>query len=363
MQELKIPFYIKVTLILTGAIALGFILFVGRDVLLPLVFALFASILLNPLVTLMTRKGLHKLIAISLVVLLAMLFFAGLVAVLFLQVSIFIDTYPPLREKLYEAIISGVQWFASTFDAEDTKVLAWLTSMQARTMQSMSGSWTGVALSVGTTVAALFLMPVYIFLFLLYKPHLLEFIRQLFNEKYHKTVAEILMSVKGIIQRYLMGILFECLIMTVLNSVALFSLGIKYAFLLAITGALLNMIPYIGGVVGAALPITIALVTKSPLIALLVLVAYIVIQLIDNHIIVPYVVASRVKINALVAIIVVIIGGLLWGIAGMFLCLPIVALLKVICDHIEALKPWGYLLGDDSPNVLLLPFPKAKKKA
>ena len=127
-------------------------------------------------------------------------------------------------------------------------------------------------------------------------------------------------------------------------------LGIDYAILIGIVGALLNVIPYIGGLVAVALPMMVALATKpSPWYVVYILAAYYFIQLIDNNFIVPKIVASKVKINALFAIIVVIAGNALWGIPGMFLSIPLLAIVKLICDHIEPLKALGILLGDTVP--------------
>jgi predicted PurR-regulated permease PerM len=143
-------------------------------------------------------------------------------------------------------------------------------------------------------------------------------------------------------------------------------LGIDYALLIGILGGLLNIIPYVGGLVAVALPIMVALVTKSShLYVLYVMAAYYFIQLVDNNYIVPKIVASKVKINALFAIIVIIGGNALWGLPGMFLSLPLLAIVKVICDHIEALKPWGFLLGDTMPPILKIKpiFKKIKNKS
>jgi predicted PurR-regulated permease PerM len=74
--------------------------------------------------------------------------------------------------------------------------------------------------------------------------------------------------------------------------------------------------------------------------------------MIDNHYIVPYIVASKIKINALFSVIVVLAGNALWGIPGMFLSMPLLAIIKLICDHIEPLKPWGFLLGDTMAPIL-----------
>jgi predicted PurR-regulated permease PerM len=141
-------------------------------------------------------------------------------------------------------------------------------------------------------------------------------------------------------------------------------LGIEYAILLGILGALLNVIPYIGGVVAVALPMMVALATKSSAWhAFYVLAIYYFIQLIDNNYIVPKIVASKVKLNALFSIIAVIVGNALWGIPGMFLSIPLLAIVKLIFDHIEPLKPWGFLLGDTMPPLIKIRpiFKKSKK--
>ena len=176
-------------------------------------------------------------------------------------------------------------------------------------------------------------------------------------------VLTVLKETKTIIQSYLVGILLEALIIAILNSTGLLILGIDYAIVLGITGALLNMIPYIGGVVAVVLPMTIAFITKDSLTSpLLVLALYGVIQFADNHFISPKVVASKVELNALVSIIVVLIGGAIWGVPGMFLSIPVTAILKVIFDKIESLKPLGFLLGNEVPGVNRFRLIKSREK-
>jgi predicted PurR-regulated permease PerM len=131
-----------------------------------------------------------------------------------------------------------------------------------------------------------------------------------------------------------------------LNSLALLAIGIDYAILLGILGALLNVIPFIGGILSVTMPIIIAMVPKdSASYSILFSLMYMLIQFFDNHYITPKIVASKVKINALMAVIVVLIGNAIWGIPGMFLAIPLRGILKVIFEHIEQLRPWGFLLG------------------
>jgi predicted PurR-regulated permease PerM len=197
---------------------------------------------------------------------------------------------------------------------------------------------------------------------LFYHPILLEFFRRIFGEDNRSQASPIISQIKTLIQRYLTGLVIEAFIVAALDTAALLILGIEYAIVLGILGALLNVIPYLGGLVAVALPMMIALVTKaSPWYAVYVLAAYYFIQLIDNNYIVPIIVASKVKINALVSIIVVLAFGALWGIPGMFISIPLTAIAKLVFDHIEPLKPWGFLLGDTMPTIAIFKL-KLKKK-
>jgi predicted PurR-regulated permease PerM len=122
-------------------------------------------------------------------------------------------------------------------------------------------------------------------------------------------------------------------------------IGVDYAVLLGIIGAIVNVVPYIGGIISIIFPVIISVVSDTPSDALWVVISYLVIQFFDVHYIVPKVVASKVKINALISVIVVLAGGALWGLPGTFLSIPLTAIIKVIFDHIEPVKPWGFLLG------------------
>jgi len=172
----------------------------------------------------------------------------------------------------------------------------------------------------------------------------------------------VLANSKKIIQSYLVGLFFEMVIIAVMNSAGLLLIGIDYAIILGITGAILNVIPYLGGIAAIALPMLIAFITKDSLIyPFMVFVVYIIIQFIDNHYIIPKIVASRVQLNALISVIVVLIGSAFWGIPGMFLSIPLTAIIKVIFDHIEPLKPWGFLLGNIIPTNSRFTFIKRRK--
>ncbi|MBA3647433.1 MAG: AI-2E family transporter [Chitinophagales bacterium] len=364
-EQLKFPFYAKASLIIMGTCAFIAILYIGQDIIVPLIYATIFAILLNPVVNFFTARGLNRIIAIILTLLLAILFTFGLFYFISSQVSRFTEDLPQLKEKFNTMVDQGVKFISVTLNISTKQVTQWIATTKSSAINN-TGAVVGQTLTTvsGALIIAV-LLPVYVFMILLYKSLFLEFIRKLFDRSLHKTVVEVLTETKGLIHNYLVGLLIEAGIVATLNSIALMILGIKYAILLGIIGALLNIIPYIGGIIAVSLPMTMALITKPPSYALLVLGSYMIIQLIDNNFLVPKIVASKVKINAIVSIVVVFIGNDLWGIPGMFLSIPLTAIIKVIFDHIEPLKPWGFLLGDHmpSPTRQIFKFPSRKSKA
>ena len=357
-----IPFYAKIALVFIAGYAFIYALYISQNIVVPIVFATIIAILLNPFVNFLVNRKINRVLAISMAVALTFLITSGLVYFVSTQVSMSADTYPELKAKTEATTSQLSQWAAQHFNIKIERIEVWIKSTKETAFNDAGSAVGRTLLSMGSTFVVLMLLPVYLFMILYYKPLLLEFLRQLFRSVHHNTVGQVLDGTKTIIQSYLVGLLIEALCVAILNSAALLILGIDYAIILGITGALLNIIPYIGGVVGTALPMVIAYVTKDSLsYPLMVLGIYLFIQFIDNNFIIPKVVASKVKINALVSLIVVLIGGALWGVPGMFLSIPLTAILKVIFDHIEIMKPWGYLLGNIVPTASKFSFMNLKR--
>lgn len=355
----KPPFYARTALVFISVFAFVFTLWIGRDIIVPVVYALLIAVLLNPCVNFLLRKKVNKVIAITLTVSLAVLAVVAAVYLISSQLSIFNEAYPRLKEKLDVITNSTVQWVSEKFNIRLSKINAWIIETQKGVIRDFAIAET--LSDAGQVMVTVMLLPVYVFLFLYYKTLLLEFIRRLFRSAHHMVVADVLINTKKIAQSYLLGLFFEMLIMAVLNSAGLLLLGIEYAILLGIIGAVLNVIPYLGGIIGVLLYMTIALITKSPVYVIYVAALYATIQFIDNNFIVPRIVAARVKLNALISIIVVLIGSALWGVSGMFLSIPLTAIMKGIFDHIEPLKPWGFLMGNIVPTNSRFSFAKKKE--
>jgi predicted PurR-regulated permease PerM len=355
----KIPFYAKAALISISLFAFVFVMHIGREIIVPIVYATIISILLNPFVNFLIKKKINRVVSIFAAVALACVIAVGSVYMISSHVADFSDSYPQLKQKFNATSTELIRWGSKTFNIRQSKIKLWVTDTQSEAIDDFA---IAESLSqIGSIVITVVLLPVYLFMMLFYKPLLLEFIHRLFRIEHHAAVVQVLSNTKQIIQTYLVGLFFEMIIMATLNSLGLLLLGIQYALILGILGAILNIIPYVGGIVATALAMIIAFVTKDSLTyPILVLLLYIIIQLIDNNFIVPIVVASRVKINALISIIAVVIGGALWGISGMFLSIPLIAILKVVFDHVEPLKPWGFLLGNIVPTVSRFSFNKPR---
>jgi len=354
-KELKLPLYLKAILLLIGLLGLLTLLYIARDIFVPLVFAVIIAIVLHPVVIFFVRLKINRVLAIIITLFLTFLVIVAFGALIFSQASRFSESWPILVDKFTKILNHTITWASGYFDIKPNKIDDWINETKSGLINTSANGIGQTLLGVGSMVVVLFLVPVYVFMLLFYHHLLIDFIHKLFSTSNQSRVSEIVTQIKTVIQRYLIGLIIEVVIIAALETVTLLILGIEYAILLGIIGALLNLIPYIGGLVAVALPMIVALVTKSSgWYAIYVLIIYYFIQLIDNNYIVPKIVASKVKINALFSIIAVIVGNALWGIPGMFLAIPILAIVKLIFDHIESLKPWGFLLGDTMPTLLII---------
>ncbi|WP_454800934.1 AI-2E family transporter [Mucilaginibacter phyllosphaerae] len=345
------PFYIQSTAVLFGLILLVYVLNILADILVPLAFAAFLAVLLNPLCNRLERMKIPKFAAIIIAMLIMILAVATVFYFLSTQIIQFGDSLPMLQKK-FESITADLKnWVQATFGIQITKQEQMIKDA-LNNSQAMVGKTLNGVLGI---LSVVFLLPVYIFLMLFYKTLILNFLYEVFAEENSKKVSEVLSETKTAIQSYIVGLLIEMIIVAIMNSVALMLLGVKYGILIGCIGAILNLIPYLGGIIAIALPVLMATVTKDGYSTQLgVVIAYIVIQFIDNNILVPRIVSSKVQINALMSIIVVLLGNQLWGVSGMFLSIPFVAVLKIVFDRIEPLKPWGKLLGDNIPTQRML---------
>ena len=192
------------------------------------------------------------------------------------------------------------------------------------------------------------LLPIYTFLILYYRDLIRRFLYSVFRKEYSDRVTVVIRQSKLMINSYMTGLLIEMGIVAVCNSIGLILLGVKYALFFGVMAAVLNIIPYIGMFVATLFTVLVTLTTSDNTSDIIwVIVVMYGIHILDVNILMPKIISSRLRINALISILGVIAGGALTGISGLFLSVPAVAMIKIICDQVDGLQPWGILLGDD----------------
>jgi len=334
------------SLVFLGLCALVYVLWLLQGIIVPFVYALILAVIISPMVDFLIRKRWPRGIAITIIMLLGSALLAAILLALISQVDRLSAAWPELTERFGEWSEDFVRWASAYFDIKKVDINTRLALEKDKIIGNMNAIIGSTLSSLSGLITALFLMPVYVFMILFYRPRLVEFVHRIFGYGNNKQVSEVLVQTRIIIQKYLYGLSLEIGILAVLNILGLMILGIDYAILLGIFGALLNLIPYLGGIIGMVIYMIVALLTKSGEYVLYVALLYGVIQFVDNNYIVPKVVGSTVKLNALASLLSVILGAALWGLPGMFLSIPLLAIMKLVFDRVEVLKPYGYLIGE-----------------
>jgi predicted PurR-regulated permease PerM len=344
----KIPPYARIIIILLGLSIITVLLYVGQNILIPLLLSFLFAILLRPIVLFLSNKlrfpdVLAVLISVAIFVILVL----GIVLFISWQVADISDDWNKIKTNLTQYYHQLQDWVEQRFNISNNKQKSYITQATKETLKGSRelmgdtlDSFTGILLNA-------VLIPVYTFLILLYRNLLTRFLYKLAGQKHKVTLTEIMINIKTVVQSFIVGLLIEAGIITVLISGGLMLLGVEYALLLGVITALLNLIPYIGILIAGSITILATLINSTSISLILgVIILNTVVQLIDNNFIVPKIVGNKVRINALASIVGVIVGGAIAGVAGMFLAIPIVAILKVIFDRIDSLEAWGFLMGD-----------------
>lgn len=324
-------------------------IYLGRGILMPLFFSIILALILSPITDFLMRKDMHRFLAILVPLVLGLLVISLLIYFLSSQISLFFNDIPALRERFNELLFMAQQWVNETFN-----VALWQQDrVITETAEKMKDSGPRVLQQTFITVTEIIsyfvLFPFYTFLILYHKATIKAFLVQVFTRSEEDRVVDVLHESQSIILQYVTGLLIELTIVFSLNAAGFLIFGIKYPFFLALVGALLNIIPYMGMLIANIFCIVVTLISSDNISdALIVAGVFAAVQVIDNNILMPLVVGNKIRINAIAIITGVMVGGALAGIPGMFLALPGIALMKVLFERVEDLKPWATLLGDET---------------
>lgn len=357
------PLTVKRSLELLGIVLIGLVLVIGQDIIMPIIMAFFISIVLLPVFRFLRRKKVPEALAIILPILLLVIFVGLIIFFFSSQIALLVADFPQIKSNVNVHLKSVSAWIGRISDFSTTKQINFINEKSDDLLRMAGSAASGAAVTLSSIFVFVGLLPIYIYLMLFYKDILLRFIFMWFKPDHHPKVKEAIYETEAIIKNYLVGLLIQVTYMTILLGGILLLIGIKHALLIGVIFAILNLIPYVGALIGNIIGVLLTLTSSTelwPVITVLAVIAGV--QFLDNNILMPRIVGSKVKINALFAILGVIIGGSIAGVSGMFLSMPIIAVLKIIFDRTEMFKQWGVLLGDERPDKSPMRFATFRKK-
>ncbi|HLV46666.1 MAG TPA: AI-2E family transporter [Flavobacterium sp.] len=347
-KAVALPFYAKATLVLLGLILMVYIGIIGKSIIIPMFIAFLVAMLLLPITRFQENKlRFPRIVACLVSPILFLILLSGVGYFLGTQVAQFKDDIPEFSNQIVELFNNAQIYIAEHFDVTEQEQLDYLRQNVEKTFQTGSSLVSGAILSLTSLLLNGGFIFLYTFFFLLYRSHLLKFLIWSFGPQQQDKVIDVSSSVQGIIKQYLIGLMIQVVLITGMLYLAFSIIGIKYAFLFAMLCGILNLIPYIGIFSATVIASLITLATGEPIQVLYMIIAIIVVNSIDGNIIMPKIIGSKVQVNSFMVFVGLIIAEAIWGVAGMFLAIPILAIVKIICDEVKDLQPIGFLLGEE----------------
>ncbi len=346
----KMPTTVKLAIELIGLFVLGTIVVAGNTIIMPILMAFFFSLMLLPIFRFFRKLKLPEVIAVFLPILLLTIVIALIIWLFSSQVGALLNDFPQIEKTVAKHLDNLSIWISNSFGYSPAEQLKFINVQSQKLFNSLGGVLKGAVGSLSGIVIFIGLLPIYIYLIMLYRNLFLKFVLMCFKQDEHQNVEEGIRQTEQMVKSYLVGLLIQIAYIIILLGGILWLFGIQNALLIGIIFAFLNLIPYLGALIGNILGVLLTLASSDSIAdVLIVLGAITFVQLLDNNILMPRIVGSQVKINPLVSILGIIIAGSMAGISGMFLAMPVLSILKIAFDRSENFKQWGVLLGDELP--------------
>jgi predicted PurR-regulated permease PerM len=344
------PYTVKLCVRLLLVVLIGFIIIQCQAIFVPLYFSVLISILLLPLANLLERLQMPRALSALLAVLLAFIVFAAIVYLLSSQIITFLNDIPAIKKNLADHFQTLQQWlqqkFSMSLSQQKTLFNSASQDVQSSGMVYVRETFYTVTQSVAFSLFVL----IYSFLILFYRHTIKRFLLTLFINQDKKSIDDVIGGTKQVMKNYMSGLLIEMAIISTSNSIVLMIIGIKYAIFLGVFTGVLNIMPFIGIYSGIIFTALVSLTTSASMSQIVwMAIGLLIVHFIDSNFLMPRIVGSKVKINALITMLGAIGGGMLLGIPGVFLALPTIAILKILFDRIEGMEAWAILLGDETP--------------
>lgn len=327
-------------------LALGMILWFGKAFLVPLAYALLIAMLLYPLSRFFEKKGMSRIFSVAIPLALLCLVFIGLLFLLSVEFSLLSAKWTALQEKIDPLLADLQSKLTHYFGWSAENQMLWLKAYLNQLSQHAGALLSNTAEIILGALINLLIIPVYAALILLYRNKWKQFLEELFPDGYEKSLIPVLQQSVGLFSKYIRGMALVYLLVGLLNALGLWIIGVEKPLLYGMITAVMTIIPYFGIVISALLPITFSwLETGSLLQPLLIIGVFTLVQYLEANLIFPYVVGRFVKLNTLAALLAIFLGAFFWGVAGMILFLPFLAVFRHFAEQHPALKAWAKVLG------------------
>jgi predicted PurR-regulated permease PerM len=335
----------KGAVILLFFILLIYALVEARTLLYPIALSMLFAFLLLPVANYLESKGFTRILTNFVVIFGSAAIIALVVYIMYSQVGFLLREAPDLKEQALANVESIAENISKRVGVSTDDFKTWI-KQHISNLGDNQFFITTIFPSTTTTVMAIGLMPVYVFMILYYRDKFYKFLMMIFPDRMHDKAVNVISEVSQITIHYMRGACIVVLILCVLNSVGLMIVGVKFAILMGIISALCNFIPYFGTLIGALFPLAMAIFAgESGNEVVGVIVLFLIIQFLENNILTPNITGGAVQINPFVTIVSIIVGGMIWGIPGMFVVVPLIGMLKIVLANYEPTKPLAFLIG------------------
>jgi predicted PurR-regulated permease PerM len=350
-SEIQLAYSIRLCIQLLSFVLIIFILIQGQTIFVPLYLSGLISILLLPITNLLERINLPRALAALVSVLIAFVVIFLIIYLLSAQIVSFLNDIPAIKIHL-------AAHYQTLQNVLEHRLNISLTQQQSLFNSASEGVQSSGLLyakqtfyTLTQTVAFTIFIIIFSFLILFYRSTIKSFLMVLFSKENKKSINDVINNAKKVLKNYMSGLLIEMAIISTSNAILLMIIGLKYAIFLGVFTGVLNIMPFIGIYTGIIFTVLVSLTTDASMSQIVwMMVGLILIHFIDANFLMPRIVGGKVKINALMTVLGAIAGGLLMGIAGIFLALPTIAILKIIFDRIEGMEAWAILLGDETSS-------------
>ncbi len=339
----------RINSILVFILLMVIFLYYGAPFLIPFIFGIFFAFLMVPLCSFLERIGLNRIIASLLSTLVVFIIFGGTLLLFVAQVKSFAANTSDLEGKVASLLESTQNGIESITNLSLSEQNAMVDEWSGQVIEKVEPYVTGFFGYVFSSTFGFALVLIYMFLFLLYRAKIFDFLMMYVPSSAEESAEDTVPKISKVAFHYLWGRVQVMLILGVLFFITFLLFGLPYALLFAIFGAIITIIPYIGPLLSGVMPVLFSVFFFDDIQRIVFFAAVIlVIQLVESYVLEPLILGKEVKLNPMAVIVAIIMGGILWGLAGMILFVPIFAIVKIISLHHKGLRPIGFLLGHEN---------------